>query len=109
MKLISKQIEESIFYQLQVNLRTAEEVYKAAIYGAIHNEVQILQILKKTGLESSEQTLEKEKYKKAVTAINALSENEKLWDFYIYYLVSLIIEMFLIIIILLYNCLKKKK
>ena len=36
-------------------------------------------------------------------------ENENLWDFYIYYLVSLIIEMFLIIIILLYNCLKKKK
>ena len=36
-------------------------------------------------------------------------ENEKIWNFYIYYLVSLIIEMFLIIIILLYNCLKKKK
>ena len=36
-------------------------------------------------------------------------ENENLWNFYIYYLVSLIIEMFLIIIILLYNCFKKKK
>ena len=36
-------------------------------------------------------------------------ENEKIWNFYIYYLVSLIIEMFLIIIILLYNYFKKKK
>ena len=36
-------------------------------------------------------------------------ENKKIWEFYIYYLISLIIEMVLITIILLYNCFKKKK
>lgn len=36
-------------------------------------------------------------------------ENKKLWDFYTYYLISLIIETILIIIIVLYNCFKKKK
>lgn len=66
------------FFRLNENLRTAEEVYKAAIYGALHNETQILQILSKTGLESSGQTLEKEKYKRAVKTLKALAENEKL-------------------------------
>jgi len=37
------------------------------------------------------------------------TENDNLWNFYKYYLVSLIIEMVLIIIILIYNCFKKKK
>lgn len=71
-------IEDNPYYQLNVNLRTAEEVYNAAIYGALHNEAQIIQILGKTGLESSEQTLEKSKYSEAIKAINALAEKEKL-------------------------------
>ncbi|MES2478855.1 MAG: hypothetical protein V4561_07200 [Bacteroidota bacterium] len=75
MKLV---FEDSPFYQLRVNLNTAEEVYKAAIYGALHNETTILQILGKTGLESSEQTLEKTKYKRAIAALNALAEKEKI-------------------------------
>jgi len=36
------------------------------------------------------------------------TENKKLWDFYTYYLISLIIEIILIIIIVLLNCCKKK-
>lgn len=70
--------DDTPFFRLQENLRTAEEVYKAAIYGALHNETQILQILSKTGLGSSERTLEKAKYKRAVETLNALAEKEKL-------------------------------
>ena len=35
-------------------------------------------------------------------------ENKNLWDFYIYYLISLIVEIVLIGIIILYTCCKKK-
>jgi hypothetical protein len=76
-KLISKDLEQSPLYQLHVNLRTAEEVYKAALYGALHNETQLIQILGKTGLKSTDQILKGEKYKKAVVALNALAEDDK--------------------------------
>lgn len=76
-KLISKDLEQSPLYQLDVNLRTAEEVYKAALYGALHNETQLIQILGKTGLKSTGQILKGEKYKKAVVAMNALAEDDK--------------------------------
>ena len=36
-------------------------------------------------------------------------ENKNLWDFYIYYLISLIVEIVLIGIIILYTCCKKNK
>lgn len=35
-------------------------------------------------------------------------ENKNLWNFYIYYLISLIVEIILIGIIIIYNCCKKK-
>ena len=35
-------------------------------------------------------------------------ENKNLWDFYIYYLISLIVEIILIGFIILYHCCKKK-
>jgi hypothetical protein len=70
--------DDTPFFRLQENLRTAEEVYRAAIYGALHNETQILQILSKTGLVSSERTLQKAKYKRAVETLNALAEKEKI-------------------------------
>jgi hypothetical protein len=76
-KSISKDLEQSPLYQLNVNSRTAEEVYKAALYGALHNEAQLIQILVKTGLKSTEQILKGEKYKKAVVALNALAEGDK--------------------------------
>ena len=77
MKSISKELESSAFFRLIINIRTAEEVYKAAVYGALHNEAQILHILSKTGLTSSEQELEKSRFKEALVAINAVSENEQ--------------------------------
>jgi hypothetical protein len=76
-KLINKNLDQSPLYQLDVNLRTAEEVYTAALYGALHNEAQLIQILGKTGLKSTEQILKGEKYKKAVVALNALAEDDK--------------------------------
>jgi competence CoiA-like predicted nuclease len=78
MKMAMKiKFDDTPFFRLNENLRTAEEVYKAAIYGALHNETQILQILNKTGLETSGRILEKQKYKRAIKTINALAENEK--------------------------------
>lgn len=77
MARLNQMLEESILFQFQMNLGTAEGVYKAAVYGAVHNETQLLQILEKTGLKSSDQLLSQDKYKKALMAINALSENEK--------------------------------
>ncbi len=76
----NKSLGKSTFFQLVVNIRTAEEVYKAAVYGTVHNETIILQILGKTGLGSSVQKLEKEKYKEAVVALKALSENDEKFD-----------------------------
>ena len=73
----NQMLDGNILFQFQMNIRTAEGVYKSAVHGAVHNETQLLQILEKTGLKSSEQLLSQDKYREALTAINALSENEK--------------------------------
>ena len=70
-------LKQSPFTQLNINLKTAEEVYRAAVYGALHNETQIIQILAKTGLESANKILQADKFKKAIQALNAISEKEK--------------------------------
>lgn len=77
MKSSIRDFKASPFYRLRDNIRTAEEVYRAAVYGALHNEAQILKILSKTGHARSDQELEKNKYSEALVALNALSENQE--------------------------------
>ena len=72
-----KLIPDSLYGQLLTNLTTADEVYYAATYGALHIEASTLQILDKTGLESISQILEQKKYKEAITALNAVAVGQK--------------------------------
>lgn len=63
--------------QLSHNLRTAEEVYEAALDGALYHETHLHRILGDTGLKSHNQIFEKEKYKDKLKYINAATEGEK--------------------------------
>ncbi len=63
--------------QLYINLNTTDEVYKAAVYGAIHNEAQILEIQKKLGVSINHKTFDDERYKNALKVIKVLSEDSE--------------------------------
>ncbi|RBQ06722.1 hypothetical protein [Pedobacter miscanthi] len=72
-----KLFPDTPYSQLIRNLATAEEVYKAANYGALHLEASNLQILEKMGLENIDQVLKKSKYKEAIIALDAISQGQK--------------------------------
>lgn len=78
MNKLTNIFDNSPLFQLKNNLRAVNEVYFAAVYGATYSEAQILQILKKTGLEkSSIKALEKDKFDEAIKTLNAVEKLSK--------------------------------
>jgi len=68
---------QNLMRNFRENLRSIDQVYNLAIYGASHKEVRIIKLLAKFGLKRAQNKLTKKEYIKVVKEIEAIDDIEK--------------------------------